>query len=180
MKNQRWDTVNIKTEKEIDLIEKSCRIVADSLSLIENYIKPGIETGELDKIAEEFIRSKGAVPAFLGYEVDRKKFPATLCISIDEEVVHGIPGTRKLEEGQIVSVDCGCSKDGYFGDSAFTFPVGQVSEEKQKLMKVTNESLFLGIEQAVSRNKIYDIAKAIQDYVESNGFSLTRELCGHG
>jgi len=179
-KRPRFDTVNIKTENEIDLIEKSCRIVADTLSLIEKYVKPGIETRELDKIAEDYILSMDGEPAFLGYEVDRKKFPATLCISIDEEVVHGIPGSRKLIEGEIVSVDCGCRKNGYYGDSAVTYPVGMVTEEKIKLMKVTNESLFLGINQAVTRNKIYDISRAIQEYVESHGFSLTKELCGHG
>ena len=179
-KNTRFDTVNIKTEKEIDLIEKSCRIVADTLSLLEKYIKPGIETRELDKIAEDFILSKDGEPAFLGYVVDRKKFPATLCVSIDEEVVHGIPGSRKLVEGEIVSIDCGCRKNGYYGDSAVTYPVGIVSDEKQKLMKVTDKSLFLGIEQAIDGNKLYEISRAIQEYVESNGFSLTRELCGHG
>lgn len=176
----RRDLVNIKTEKEIDLIEKACRIVAETLSLIEKYVKPGVETLELDKIAEDYIRSKDAIPAFKGYMVDRKKFPATLCISIDEEVVHGIPGSRKLIEGEIVSIDCGCHKNEYYGDSAVTFGVGQISEEKTKLMDVTNKSLFLGIEQAITGNKIYDVSRAIQDYVESNGFSLTRELCGHG
>lgn len=171
---------NIKTQKEIDLIEISCRIVADVLKLLENYIKPGIETGELDKIAEDYILSKGGAPAFKGYKVDRYIFPATLCISIDEEVVHGIPGSRKLQEGQIVSLDCGCQKDGYFGDSAVTYKVGTVSEEKEKLMKVTNESLFFGIEQAVNGKKLYDISKAIQTHVENNGFTVTRELVGHG
>ena len=173
-------TPNIRTQTEIDLIEKACRIVADTLTLIENYIKPGIETRELDIIAEDFIRSKGAEPAFKGYEVDGKFFPNTLCISIDEEVVHGIPGNRKLLEGEIVSVDCGCSINEYFGDSAVTYPVGNVSAEKKKLMRVTEESLFLGIEKAINRNKLYEISRAIQTYCENNGFSLTKELCGHG
>ncbi|MGA2297447.1 MAG: type I methionyl aminopeptidase [FCB group bacterium] len=170
----------VKNENEIILIEKACRIVADTLSLLEKYVEPGIETIEIDKIAEDYILSQGAKPAFKGYVVDRKKFPNTLCISIDKEVVHGIPGKRKLEEGQIVSLDCGCEKDGYFGDSAVTYRVGIVSEEKENLMKVTEESLRLGIEQAVTRNKIYDISRAIQEFVEKNGYSVIRELVGHG
>lgn len=180
MKQKTFHKTYIKTEKDIDFIEKSCRIVAETLILVGKYIKPGIETIELDKIAEDYIRSQGAKPAFLGYEVDDRFFPNTLCISIDEEIVHGIPGNRKIIEGEIVSVDCGAEKDGYFGDSAVTFAVGEISQEKQKLMKITEESLYLGISQAVSGNKIYDISRTIQEFVEKNGFSLTRELVGHG
>lgn len=171
---------NIKTESEITLIENSCRIVADTLSLVKKYVKPGVETIELDKIAEDHIRSCGAVPAFKGYVVEGRKFPGTLCISIDEEVVHGIPSNRKLKEGQIVSIDCGAEKNGYFGDSAVTYAVGEISAEKQKLMDVTEKSLMLGIEQAVHKNKLYEISRAIQEYCESNGYSMTRELVGHG
>ncbi len=175
-----WGGVKIKNAAEIKLIENACRIVADTLSLVGKYIKPGIETIELDKIAEDFILSKDAKPAFKGYEVDGLIFPNTLCISIDEEVIHGIPKHRKLEEGQIVSLDCGCVKDGFYGDSAVSYGVGQMTEEKLKLMKVTEESLFLGIAQAIDRNKLYDISRAIQNHCESNGYSLTRELTGHG
>ena len=170
----------IKTEKAIDLIEKSCRIVAETLMLVEKYAKPGIETIEIDRIAEDYIRSKDAIPAFKGYIVDGRAFPGTLCMSIDEEVVHGIPGKRILEEGQIISIDCGAKKNGYFGDSALTLAIGEISEEKKKLMQVTEKALFLGIEQAVEKNKLYEISKAVQEYVEENGFSVTRELVGHG
>ncbi len=183
MKKNRNHTIvpkNIKTDSELGLIEKACRIVAETLVLVGKHVKPGIETIELDRIAEDYIRSKDARPAFKGYQVDDKFFPNTLCISIDEEVVHGIPGSRKLEEGMIVSIDCGCEKEGYFGDSAVTFAVGEISEEKKKLMKVTEEALMQGIAQALPRNKVYDISRAVQTYVEKFGFSVTRELVGHG
>ncbi len=170
----------VKKDDEIHLIEEACRIVAEVLSLLEKYVKPGVETIELDKIAEDYIRSKDAVPAFKGYVVERKVYPYTLCVSVDEEVVHGMPGNRKLNEGEIVSIDCGVKKKGYYGDSAVTYPVGKISPDKEKLLKVTEQSLYLGIEAAVEGNKVYDISRAIQEYVESNGFSVTRELVGHG
>ncbi len=170
----------IKTEKEIDLLEKAARVVAETLSLLKKYVKPGVKTNELDEIAEDYIRSKGAKPAFKGYEVEGKFFPNALCISIDEEVVHGIAGDRVLKEGEIVSVDCGSELNGYFGDSAMTYAVGEISDLKKKLMKVTEESLMKGIEQAVEKNKIFDISRAVQTHVESAGFSVTRELVGHG
>ena len=170
----------IRTAEEIKKIERACRIVADTLSLVEKEVRPGITTKELDEIAEDYIRSKNAKPAFKGYQVGDKYFPATLCISIDEEVVHGIPGERKLQEGEIVSIDCGAELDGYFGDSALTVAVGEISPEKQRLMKVTEESLLKGVEQAIEGNKLYDISRAVQEHCESNGYSLTRELTGHG
>lgn len=169
-----------KTLEEIKLIEQACRIVADTLTLLEKYIKHDVVTIELDKIAEDFIRSKGAKPAFKGYLVDGKYYPNTLCLSIDEEVVHGLPGSRKLKEGQIVSIDCGAEKDGYFGDSAVTYAVGHISDEKKRLMQITEEALFHGIEKAIAGNKIYDISRSIQTFVESHGYSVTRELVGHG
>lgn len=180
MKPSKYEALIVKTQREVELIEKSCRIVADTLKMLEQYVQIGTETYELDKIAEDYIKSMGGRPAFKGYEVDKKFFPNTLCISIDEEVVHGLPSFRKLKEGEIVSIDCGVEKDGYFGDSAVTYPVGKVSDEKRKLMIVTEKALFLGIEQAVSRNKVYDISRSIQVYVEKHGYSLTRELVGHG
>jgi methionyl aminopeptidase len=165
------DTV-VHSAEAIAKIEEACRIVADTFSEVKKYIKAGVSTKELDSIAEDFIRTKGAEPAFKGYEVDGKIFPYTLCISIDEEVVHGMPGTRKLKEGQIVSVDCGVCHNGYYGDSAYSFAVGDVSTEKQRLLDATQQALMLGIEQVVEGNKVYDIAKAIQTHV--------RELVGHG
>ncbi len=173
--------VPIKSRHEIELIRESSKIVAEVLALVGSRIKPGVHTKELDEIAERYIRSRGGTPAFKGYGHDRKNlFPASLCISIDEEVVHGIPNGRPLEEGQIVSIDVGVRKNGYFGDSARTFAVGRVSEEKQRLMRVTEESLYKGIEQAVAGNHVHDISFAVQKYVESSGFSVVRDLVGHG
>ncbi|MFA6570670.1 MAG: type I methionyl aminopeptidase [Bacteroidota bacterium] len=180
MGKQFQQAPSIKTESEISKIEKACRIVAETFNEVEKYMQAGITTIEIDRIAEDFIRTKGGIPAFKGYGDKDMPFPNTLCISIDKEVVHGIPGKRKLETGQIISVDCGCLLDGYYGDSAVTYKVGEISEEKKKLLEVTEKSLFLGIEQAKSKNKVYDISRAIQEYVEMNGFSVTRELVGHG
>jgi len=165
---------------DVRKLEAACRIVADTFTHLRQFIKPGVTTIELDTIAEDFIRSHGAEPAFKGYDVDGKIFPYTLCISIDEEVVHGMPGSRKLKEGQIVSVDCGAQKDGWFGDSAYTYPVGEISTDKQRLLTVTQEALAYGIEQAVDGNKVYEIGRAVQAHVEKNGFSVVRELVGHG
>lgn len=165
---------------DVRKLEAACRIVADTFTHLRQFIKPGVTTLELDTIAEDFIRSHGADPAFKGYDVDGKIFPYTLCISIDEEVVHGLPGSRKLKEGQIISVDCGAQKDGWFGDSAYTYPVGEISTDKQRLLTVTQEALALGIEQAVDGNKVYEIGRAVQAHVEKNGFSVVRELVGHG
>jgi methionyl aminopeptidase len=161
-------------------IEAACRIVADVLQHLQVYVKPGVTTIELDAIAEDFIRTRGGEPAFKGYKVDRKTYPYTLCISVEEEVVHGMPGQRELSAGQIVSVDVGVRKDGYYGDSAYTFAVGEISAEKQRLLDTTRESLHLGIEQAKDGNRIYDIARAVQTCVEKQGFSVVRELVGHG
>ncbi|MBU3698784.1 MAG: type I methionyl aminopeptidase [Candidatus Kapabacteria bacterium] len=161
-------------------IEAACRVVADVLQHLREYVVPGAVTVELDAIAEDFIRTRGAEPAFKGYEVDTKVYPYTLCVSIDEEVVHGMPSQRVLKPGQIVSVDVGVKKDGYFGDSAYTFAVGEISEEKQRLLDVTQESLRLGIEQATDGHRVYDIARAVQTCVENQGFSVVRELVGHG
>jgi methionyl aminopeptidase len=182
-KNYRYRktaTSNIKTVEELKGIEKACRIVAETLTLVGKHVREGVETIELDRIAEDYIRSRNARPAFKGYGGPKNPFPGTLCISIDEVVVHGIPDKRKLKIGEIVSIDCGAELNGFYGDSAVTFAVGEISEEKIRLMKVTNESLMMGIEQAISGNKVYDISRAVQNYAESFGYSVTRELFGHG
>ena len=172
----KWGCQKPMSLEEIKLMEKAGRITADTLTLIGKNIKVGITTEELDNIAEDYIRTNDATPSFKGYN----GYEFSLCISIDEVVVHGIPNERKLEEGQIVSVDCGATYKGFVGDSAVTFAVGKISEEKQRLLTVTEEALFKGIEQAIEKNKVYDISKAIQNHCEANGYSLTRELTGHG
>lgn len=173
--------VTIKSEREIDLIRESCRIVAEVLALVGERVKAGVYTRELDQIAEEYIRSKGGVPAFKGYGHDRRNlFPSTLCISVEDEVVHGIPNGSKLEEGQVVSVDVGVKKNGYFGDGARTFAVGKTSHEKMRLMQVTEESLHKGIEKAKAGNHLHDVSFAVQKWVEDAGFSVVRDLVGHG
>lgn len=173
--------IYIKTKKEIDFIKESCRIVAETLQLVKSNIKPGVTTLELDKIAEDYIRSNDAVPAFKGYRQGPLiPFPGSICASIDEEVVHGIPGNRQLKEGEIITIDIGVLKNNYYGDAALSVPVGTISNEKKKLLEVTEKSLHLGIDQAIAGNRVHDISNAVQQYVEANGFSVVRELCGHG
>lgn len=166
----------IKTPSEIDLIRESCEILVETFKEVEGHLKPGISTKEIDKIAEKYIHSRGGVPSFKGFH----GFPATVCISIDEQVVHGFPGNRHLEEGQIVGIDMGVIYKGYYSDAARTYPIGKVSELKKKLMDVTKEALWRGIEQARVGNRVSDISHAVQTYVESFGFSVVRELVGHG
>ena len=165
-----------KTEEEIDLIRESSLLVAKTHAEIAGLIKPGITTIALDEIAEEFIRDNGGIPAFKGYN----NFPNTLCMSPNNQVVHGIPNGDVLEEGEILSVDCGVEMNGYYGDSAYTYAVGEVNSETKKLLKVTKESLYKGIEMAVSGNRIGDIGYAVQKYAESFGYGVVRELVGHG
>ena len=165
-----------KSKEEIDLIRESSLLVAKTHAEIAGLIKPGITTLSLDKIAEEFIRDNGGVPAFKGYS----GFPNTLCMSPNEQVVHGIPNDRVLEDSEILSVDCGVLMNGYYGDSAFTYEVGEVTLEMKQLLKVTKESLYKGIEMAIVDNRIGDIGYAIQNYAESFGYSVVRELVGHG
>ncbi len=173
--------VRIKTKREIGFIRESSKIVADVLKLVGALVKPGVTTIELDRLAEDFIRSMGGVPAFKGYSQSKSNlFPATLCTSIDDEVVHGIPTNRVLRDGELLSVDVGVKKDGYFGDGAYTFAVGEVSEEKHRLLKATEESLYKGIEQAVAGKRVHDISYAVQEHVEAGGFSVVRDLVGHG
>jgi methionyl aminopeptidase len=170
----------IKTEKEIELMRASCKEVANVLTYIRDFIKVGVTTFEIDKLVEEFILKNGGYPAFKGYGSAKNKFPASSCISINEEVVHGIPSERKLLNGDIVTIDVGVLKDGYYGDAACTFEVGEISAKKKRLLQVTRESLHRGISQAIDGNELNDIASAIQDYVEGSGYGVVRDLCGHG
>jgi len=173
--------IPLKSIEEIEFIRESSRIVADVLKLVGAQVRPGMTTLELDKVAEDFIRSMGGEPAFKGYGWDKKNlFPATLCTSIDAEVVHGIPSKRMLKGGDLLSIDVGVKKNGFYGDGACSFAIGEVSEEKQRLMRVTQESLVKGIEQAVAGKRVHDISNAIQHHVEANGFSVVRDLVGHG
>lgn len=173
-------SIALLTGEEIKKMGAASRIVADVLNHMKGFVKPGVTTIELDAIVEDFIRTRGGEPAFKGYEVDGKLFPSSACISVDEEVVHGMPGQRMLKEGQIVTIDVGVQLDGFFGDSAYTYGVGEISTDKQRLLDATKESLRLGIEQAIDGNRVYDIARAVQTHVEKQGFSVVRELVGHG
>lgn len=168
--------VSIKSQQEIEFLRESSLLVGKTLAEVAKYIKPGVTTIELDTIAEQFIRDHGATPGFKGYG----GFPGTLCMSVDDEVVHGIPGMKVLKEGSIISVDCGVLKNGYYGDSAYTFAVGEVSPTVRRLMERTKESLYLGVEQAIAGNRVGDIGNAIQKYVEGFGYGVVRDLVGHG
>jgi len=172
--------IYLKSESEIKLLKASALIVSRTLAKVAEYIEPGVTTGKLDQIAEEYIISQNAKPAFKGYGDKKNPYPATLCISVNEQVVHGIPGQYKLKEGDIVSIDCGVEKDGYFGDHAFTFCVGECNEETNRLLTCTLEALYKGIEQAKHGNKIGGISGAVQTYCETQGFGVVRDLVGHG
>lgn len=175
-----WErNIVLKNEEEISRMREAGRINANALNKVREAIRPGITTAELDAMAEEVIRDFGGIPTFKGYP-GPYPFPATLTISINEELVHGIPGKRKLNEGDIVSIDCGTTFQGYVGDSAFTVGVGKVSEEAQQLMDVTENSLHAGIRVMTAGNRIGDISAAIQRYVESYGYHVPREYTGHG
>ena len=169
-------TIILKTKEEIELMRAANRLVGMTLGELSKYIRPGITTLQLDKIADEFIRDNGAIPSFLGYS----GFPNSICTSVNECVVHGIPNNEPLKEGDIVSIDCGTKLNGFCGDSAYTFCVGEVSEAVKKLLRVTKESLYKGIEQAREDNRIGDIGHTIQRYCESNGYTVVREMIGHG
>lgn len=168
--------IYLKTPEEIALLRASNQLVGKTLAEVAKYIKVGVTTLELDKIAEDFIRTNGAIPGFLGYG----GFPNTLCVSVNDQVVHGIPSNYALKEGDIVSVDCGVLQNGYYGDSAYTFCVGKVDEKVEKLLKITKESLSLGIDSAQHGNRIGDIGYAIQKHCQAAGFSVVRKLVGHG
>ena len=165
----------VRNDEEIELLRENALLVSRTLAEVAKHVKPEVTTLELDSLAEQFIRDHGAVPGFLGY----KGFPNTLCISVNSAVVHGIPSAYRLREGDIVSVDCGTRMKGYCGDTAYTFAVGSVAPEVATLMKVTKESLYKGIEAAKAGNRVDDISQAVQNYVESFGFSVVREMTGH-
>lgn len=165
-----------RTEEEIDLLRESNLIVSKTLGEIAKHVRPGISTAEIDKIAEEFILDHRAIPGFKGYN----GYPATLCTSVNSEVVHGIPSGYILKEGDVLSVDCGVIKDGFYGDSAYTFEIGEVVPEVKQLLRVTKESLFLGIEKAIEGNRLGDIGAAVQNHAEKYGYSVVREMVGHG
>lgn len=166
----------LKSRAEIERMRKANQLVFDVMERLTGEIKEGVTSGELDQIAEDMIRSAGAEPAFKGY----RGYKHTLCTSFNEEVVHGIPGKRKLTKGDILGIDCGVLLDGFYGDMARTFPVGEVSATARKLLKVTEESLYAGIEQMRVGNRLYDISAAIQGHVEKNGFTVVRDFVGHG
>jgi methionyl aminopeptidase len=168
--------IHIRTPQEIEIMRLSNRLVAQVLQRLREAIKPDVATDDLDQMAERLIRAAGATPAFKGY----RGYPATLCVSINEEVVHGIPGPRRLKEGEIVSLDVGAFFNGYYGDAAITVSVGKVSEEAAMLLEVAQQALFEGIEQAKDGNRLFDISFAIQSWVESHGFSVVRDFVGHG
>ncbi|NTW05720.1 MAG: type I methionyl aminopeptidase [Peptococcaceae bacterium] len=168
--------ITLKTDKELSYMRDAGRVVAGVFEELAKAIKPGVSTLELDTLAEDFILSKGSKPAFKGLY----GFPSTICASVNEEVVHGIPGDRTLANGDIISVDVGAEVNGFFGDSAVTFPVGEVDAEAQRLLKVTEESLSRGIAQAVEGSRLSDISYAVQKYVEANNFSVVKDYVGHG
>ena len=171
----------IKLPEEIELMRESCRIVAEVLKILKSLIRPGVTTKELDSLAEDFIRSQNAEPAFKGYGSDKKNlFPASLCTSVDEQVVHGIPGERRLQEGEIVSIDVGVKKNDFYGDGAWSFAVGTVGQDKARLLKNAEEALMKGIAMARQGNHLHDISWAVQKHVEREGFSVVRDLVGHG
>lgn len=166
----------LKSQEEIKKIAQSCDIVARTLNAVKAIVKPGITTAEIESFAEAYIRAKNAVPAFKGY----RGYPASICTSVNNEVIHGIPSARVLKEGDILGVDLGVYKDGFYGDAAYTFPVGKIRPEVERLLKVTEESLYIGIENAREGNRVSDISYSIQRHVESNGFSVVRAFVGHG
>lgn len=166
----------LKSPEEIEKIAQSCLIVAKTLDYLKDMVKPGITTKGIEHLAEDFIRANNAVPAFKGY----KGYPASICASVNNEVIHGIPSDRALDEGDIVGIDLGVYKDGFYGDAAYTFPVGNIDPEVEKLLKVTEESLYAGIENARQDNRVSDISHSIQKHIETNGFSVVRAFVGHG
>ena len=172
--------ITLKSSHEIQLMRQAGKITAAARALAGAMVAPGVTTQEIDRAVYRFIKSKGAVPSFLGYDIGFGGYPASVCISVNDEVIHGIPGKRVLKEGDIVSVDVGAYKDGYHGDCAGTYPCGRISEEAQRLIDVTRQSFFEGLKYAREGYRLPDLSGAIQRYVEANGFSVVREYVGHG
>lgn len=168
--------IGIKTAEEIEKLRASNQLVSKTLAEIATIIQPGVSTGKIDKVAEEFIRDHNAVPAFLGYN----GFPKSLCTSVNSQVVHGIPSDYILKDGDMISVDCGVILDEYVGDTAYSYAVGEVSEEVKRLMDTTKEALYKGVENAITGKRTGDVGYAVQSYCESRGYSVVRELVGHG
>lgn len=168
--------INIKSGRDIEKMRQAGKIVAECHNFLADAVKPGITTLDLDRLAEGFIRKKGATPTFLGYQ----GFPKSICSSVNDEVIHGIPNKRRLREGDIISIDLGATYDGFVGDAARTHPVGKISSEAQRLIDVTRESFFKGIEYARQGQRLSDISHAVQEWVEKNGFSVVRDYVGHG
>jgi methionyl aminopeptidase len=166
----------LKSPQEIERIAQACGIVAKTLDAVKAIVKPGITTAEIESFVDAYIRKNNAVPAFKGY----RGYPASICTSVNDEVIHGIPSDRVLKEGDILSVDLGVYKDGFYGDAAYTFPVGKIHPDTERLLKVTAEALYIGIENARADNRVSDISYSIQNHVESNGFSVVRAFVGHG
>jgi methionyl aminopeptidase len=166
----------LKTPEEIEAMAKAAKLVAEALEYLKMHVCPGVTTEDLDRLAEEFILSRGGRPAFKGY----RNYPKTLCVSVNDQVVHGIPSKRVLKEGDIVGLDLGAIVDGFYGDAAVTVPVGAISDEAAKLLRVTEEALYAGIDQAVVGKRLSDISHAIQDRAEAAGFSVVRDFVGHG
>ncbi len=168
--------IALRTETELEKMKRSGEILRNCFLEVEKLVRPGITTGELDRVAEDFIRSAGAIPAFKGYQ----GFPATICASVNDQVVHGIPGRTRLKEGDIIAIDIGLHKDEYYADASRSYPVGEVSENAHRLLKVTREALNRGIDNARVGNHLFDISHAIQQHAESNGYQVVRVLVGHG
>ncbi|WP_337043590.1 type I methionyl aminopeptidase [Emticicia sp. 17c] len=178
--SKRDRIIYLKSEEELEIIRNNGQILGKAHAEVAKLIEPGISTKELDKVAEEYIKDHKAHPSFLGYDVGGLKFPSSLCISVNDVVVHGIPSNRVLKEGDIVSIDCGVYKDGYHADSAYTYPVGPIAKEVADLLKRTYESLYKGIEQAKAGNRVGDISFAVQEHAEKFRYGVVRELVGHG
>jgi methionyl aminopeptidase len=175
-----WErNIVIKSPQEIATLREAGRINARALETVRLLIRPGVTTAELDAAAEEVIRKHGAVPTFKGYP-GPYPYPASICASINEQLVHGIPGKRKLQAGDIISIDCGSTFEGFVGDSAFTMGVGEISTQAQRLIEITEQALYVGIKQMRANNRVGDVSAAIQEFVESSGFNVTREYTGHG
>lgn len=172
--------IHIKTDHDVTMLRRSAGLVGDVLAEMGRRIAPGVRTIDLDRVGEEMIRDAGARPAFKGYRVGTEVFPASLCISVNDVVVHGIPTDYALQEGDVVSVDCGVELNGYFGDFAYTFPVGEISAENEALLQATKQSLYEGINRAVAGSRVGDVGYAVQQYCEARGYGVVRDLVGHG